>query len=180
MVLFMFITHASAEQPISMAFAAMRAGNYAEEFGRYTFPALGNTNIPELLDHATATNVLRSFPINQISSIFRFTSTEGMVALWLIEGIRVGGKFPSLIPVCYDKSKTTLADAAFYLEADQDLVAKAYQSWWDRTKGVSADIGPLDGTPLTWFGGRTPKPENTSGEQSVPGYPPQGVGSPEP
>ena len=178
--LFIVFANASAEPPVSAAFDAMRAGNYAEKFGRYTFPTLETNDIPELLEHATATNVLQSFPINMFSSIYRFTSTEGMVALWLIEGIRIGGKFPSLIPACYDKSKTITADAGFYAEADQEEVAKAYLTWWDRSKGASEDVGPLDGTTLTWFGGRTSEPEKISGEQAGPGYPPQGVGSPDP
>jgi hypothetical protein len=155
------VVTASAGEPSSVEkiVSAMRAGTYSEEYGRYTFPQLGTNDIAELLVHAGNTNILKSFPVNVVSSIGRMTTSEGMIALWLIEGVRMGGKFPSLIPVCYDRDKKVLHDALFYAEADQDAVYKAYLLWWEKTKGQKKEIDPLDGTALTWFGGRSPKEE---------------------
>jgi hypothetical protein len=148
---------AADESPVSAVFASMRSRNYAKEYGRYTFPDLSTNDIPELLEHAAVTNVLRSFPVNQVSSFGRLSCAEGMIALWLIEGIRVGKKFPSLVPACYDRRKAVQADSLSYAEADQDAVATAYLSWWQNTKGQTNDLGPLAGTSLTWFRGRTPE-----------------------
>ena len=129
------VVTASAGEPSSVGniFAAMRAGTYSEEYGRHTFPQLGTNDIPKLLVHAGNTNILKNFPVNVISSIGRTTTSEGMIALWLIEGVRMGGRFPSLIPVCYDRDTKVLSDALFYAEADQDAVYHAYLLWWQKT-----------------------------------------------
>jgi len=153
------VVTASAGEPSSVEniFGAMRAGTYSEKYGPYTFPQLGTNDIPKLLVHAGNTNILKSFPINGVSSIGRMMTSEGMTALWLIEGVRMGGMFPSLIPVCYDRDKKVLHDALFYAEANPDAVYKAYLLWWEKTKGQKNEIDPLNGTALTWFGGRMPK-----------------------
>ena len=156
--LMVVVAQAGTNSPVSTLFDAMRSGKY-EQTGIFDFPPLGTNNIPELFEHASLTNQLTRIPVNGISSIHKFSCSEGMIALWLIEGIRIGGRFPSLVPECYDKSKPVLPSALFYAEADQKVVVKAYRSWWEKTKGLIKDIGPLDGITLTWFGGRRPEEE---------------------
>lgn len=149
-------TLAADNSPVTTLFNAMRSGEY-QQSGFFDFPALGTNDISELLEHTSRTNQLTRLPVNGASSIHKFSCSEGIVALWLIEGIRVGGRFPSQVPECYDRNKTIPSGALFYAEADQDVVAKAYRSWWEKTKGQTKDSGPLDRTTLTWFGGRTPE-----------------------
>ena len=74
---------------------AMRSETYAMRYDVHAFPKLCWTDIPELLTFVESTNALGSFPINEFSSQRVSQCTEGMMALWLTEGIRVGGKFPS-------------------------------------------------------------------------------------
>jgi hypothetical protein len=149
---------AAERSPVSDLFDAMRSGVYEQE-GFYEFPQLGTNDIPELLKHASRTNQLVRIPVNGYSSMHKFACSEGMIALWLIEGIRVGGRFPSQLPECYDRSKSVPA-GAWYAEADQDAIVEAYSAWWKQTQERSKDIDPLDGSSMTWRGGHAPYENN--------------------
>lgn len=77
------------DERVRKLFEAMRAGKCDES----VFPALGWEDIPSLLTVAPSTAVLKNFPRNAISSQYEPECSEGMVALWLIEGLRRGGSF---------------------------------------------------------------------------------------
>ena len=147
--------------PVSEMLRAMRSETYAMRYDVHAFPKLCWTDIPELLTFVESTNALGSFPINGFSSQRVSQCTEGMMALWLTEGIRVGGKFPSQIPECYDKSIAVPSNALFFARAEQKSLATAYAAWWKKVKDMTREQGcrydPLDGTALTWFGGRDPR-----------------------
>src|SRR5260370_9999394 len=82
---------------VDKLFRSMRSGAYQE----VNFPALTWADVPALLDMARSPTVLKAFPREVASSQYEATCSEGMVALWLIEGIRAGGKFPSLNALCF-------------------------------------------------------------------------------
>jgi hypothetical protein len=152
---------AETASTVASMFDAMRGGDYAKQYEPMNFPNLSWKDIPELLTHVDSTNSLTSFPVNGVSSLRISRCKEGMVALWLIEGIRVGRRFPSLIPECYDRSIPTTPRALFYPPARQATVVAAYTLWWKKVEHMTSDEGarydPLVNTELTWFGGRIPK-----------------------
>src|SRR5688500_5897495 len=85
------------EQPpsrVKALFDQMRDGKYQRE--GFDFPKLEWADIPELLAKADSTRLLEAFPRNPISSQYERACPEGVVALWLVEGLRKGGKYPSL------------------------------------------------------------------------------------
>src|SRR6476661_7098397 len=66
----------------------MRAGTYRQ--GTDWFPRLEWTDIPDLLDRAGSTEELKTYPTNPISSLSVPSHPEGVVAMWLAEGVRKG------------------------------------------------------------------------------------------
>ena len=77
-----------------------------------------------------------------------------MVALWLVEGVRKGGKdYPSLNPfLC---SETNPEKNLEWLAKNQEAALKAYQEWWKKAQSLptekAAAIDPLKGTNLRWY-----------------------------
>ena len=53
---------------------------------------LAGRDIPALLDCADSTTTLKDFPRNPVSSQFEPECSEGMVALWLIEGFATASR----------------------------------------------------------------------------------------
>ena len=138
------------EQKVKKLFESMRNGKYAD---RITFPRLDHTDIPALLEYADGIKTLKSFPRNPFSSQFESECSEGMVALWLIEGVRKGGQYPSLNALCLQRGVKN-EDWAKASEANHKQVATAYRAWWEKAKGLSAEkakeLDPLAGTDLYW------------------------------
>jgi hypothetical protein len=124
--------------------------------GTYTtpvFPVLTWDDIPALLALADSKRLPSSFPHNPLSSQSQSTCSEGMVALWLVEGIRRGGQFASLNPLCLGNAAeeepwTTTS------ERNHDRVLTAYREWWKNVNGFARDraaaMNPLEGTGLHW------------------------------
>ena len=117
----------------------------------FTFPKeLGWGDIPALLDHAKSHVALTLTLVNPLSSQTSRQCTEGMMALWLIEGIRKGGEFGSLNPWCYSLKRPGLETADMQLQVD-----KAYVAWWKHVKarpvGDAVKVDPLSGTGLRWY-----------------------------
>lgn len=135
-------------QRVKALFDAMHKGEYKE----FSFPKLQLTDVPALLERAESTKRLTSFPVNPISSFLLRDCSEGTVALWLAEGVRKGGKFPSLNPR-FSKEGVN-AKTAMELEAIQMEMAKAYRAWWEKAKLLAAEdamaIEPLKDTGLSW------------------------------
>ena len=157
---------AADNTPVATLFDTMRSGKY-DPNRTYNFPKVGTNDIPELLEHAAHTNQLTCFPINRMSSTIKFSCSEGMVALWLIEGVRIGGTFPSQVPECYDKRKPVPAGALFYAEADQATVTETYTSWWKRQSGQLESVAPLAECSLTWDGGRRLETQRNEPNQAI-------------
>lgn len=136
-------------QRVKKLFEAMQNGNYAE----IEFPKLDLTDVPALLEYADSGKILKSFPRSPFSSQFEATCSEGMVALWLIEGIRQGGKYPSLNSLCF-KSGVESKNWTKTSEDNHKEVAKAYRAWWDKAKSLTPEkakaLDPLKDTGLSW------------------------------
>ena len=131
-------------------FESMRQGTFAE----VTFPQLELSDVPGLLTYADSTRTLKRFPTNLLSSQRQVECSEGMVALWLVEGIRQGGKFPSLNALCF-KAGVQKQDWTKASEDNHKEVAQAYRAWWSKAKKLppheAKAIVPLQGTNLSWY-----------------------------
>lgn len=137
-------------QRVKKLFDAMRNGKNPE----VEFPRLDLTDVPALLELADSTKMLKSFPRNPLSSQFERQCSEGMVALWLIEGVRKGSKYPSLNALCF-KDGVQVNDWTAESEANHKEVAKAYRAWWKKARTLTPEkaneINPLTGTSLHWY-----------------------------
>jgi hypothetical protein len=132
---------------VTVMFDEMRSRKYAQT--GFDFPKLEWSDIPALLARADSTKELKTFPTNPISSLHIPNRLEGMVALWLVEGVRKGGKYPSLNPRFLPEGYTTKERGEH-----QQAVAKAYRAWWAEVKALppaEARAGdPLAGTGYAW------------------------------
>ncbi len=133
---------------VRLLFDSMFEDSYA---GR-GFPELTWDDIPALLARSESTRELTRFPRSPISSQFESTCREGMVALWLVEGVRQGGRFGSLNALCFDGPAED-ANWRGASEANHERILFAYRKWWKTVseRGDSgAAIDPLEGTGLRW------------------------------
>ena len=139
---------AESEQ-VTKLFEAMRKGEYKG----LEFPKLALSDVPALLELADSTTLLKSIPSNPLSSIAVFECREGVMALWLIEGIRKGGKYASLVPICLKTGEQGVKGGTTS-EATQQEAAKAYREWWRRAKSLQPEdamkLEPFKGTELRW------------------------------
>ncbi|MCB9832254.1 MAG: DUF4943 family protein [Planctomycetes bacterium] len=140
-----------AEITVARLFAAMKAGEYA----RRSFPELGWEDLRALLDRAASRETLTDFPRNPISSQYQVECSEGMVALWLMEGIRQGGHFASLNALCFRDAMADGQDWGAASEANHEALLAAYSAWWEKARvrsvAEAAMIDPLAGTGLHWY-----------------------------
>ncbi len=136
-------------QRVKALFESMRKGNYDTN----RFPQLDLSDVPALLEHADSTRRLTCFPVNPLSSQRQDECSEGMVALWLIEGVRQDTKFPSLNPLCLKKDVRG-KDWNQASENNHETTAQAYRAWWSKAKKLSPPeakaLQPLQGTELHW------------------------------
>jgi hypothetical protein len=117
---------------------AMRSGEYRGA----GFPALGWQHVPALLERARSRAPVRAFPLNPLSSYIPRPVREGEVALWLVEGIRRGGRYPSLAP--------SLRGAG---ARSHEKAVHAYLRWWrlaSRSPKARAQE-PLKDAGLSWY-----------------------------
>jgi hypothetical protein len=135
---------------VKKLFDAMKAGTYRDD----GFPALGWEHVPALVARVGSTDRLKTFPTNPLSSLIPDDCTEGVAAAWLIEGVRKGGKFPSLAASpsrIGDKGENPKKEK---VETEQAL-AEAYQAWWAKVKDMdpkrAREVEPLAGTDLHWY-----------------------------
>lgn len=140
---------------------------FGEGYPKYTWQ-----DIPILVELAQSDKVLtRNIPNLVISSYIQRECREGMVALWLIEGLRrrqaeqtveitVSKKNESrpyhlpLNPMCTKKGMK-LAQCENSAEIHQQAL-QAYQSWWQQVKDLppekAALVYPLEKTDIRWYG----------------------------
>ena len=132
---------------VDKLFTELRDGKYRG----VTFPTLDWNDIPALLKRADSDKKLASIPANPFSSYAQRECSEGMAALWLVEGIRKGGKYPSLNVLC-NAIGGPHGDKAS--DANREQVAKAYRDWWEKARTQTPDkarqTNPLEGTDLYW------------------------------
>jgi hypothetical protein len=138
------------DQRVHKLFESMQDGKYAAN----DFPELTPAHIPALFEFADSTKVLKSFHRAPESSQFEAECSEGMVALWLIECVRAGGKYPSLNSLCF-KTGVNAKDWAKASETNHKDVLKAYRVWWEKAKALPPEeakrLDPLKGTGLRWY-----------------------------
>ena len=138
------------------------------------YPIYTWQDIPILLELAQSDKVLydRNVPKLVISSYIQRQCREGMIALWLIEGLRrrqaeqtvaitVGKKLKSrpyllpLNPMCTQK-EMKLAQCENSAGIHQQVL-QAYQAWWQQVKDLppekAAQVYPLQETNIRWYGG---------------------------
>ncbi|HVK12627.1 MAG TPA: DUF4943 family protein [Gemmataceae bacterium] len=138
-----------ASEKVDKLFAGMRDGTYRGSGTRgFGFPDVGWEDVPALLARAEEEEPLRTFPTNPLSSAARHACREGVAALWLVEGIRQGGKFPSLNPAFAGSD-----DRAGATPEELKAAARAYRAWWERAKGkpeAAKALDPLADAPTRW------------------------------
>lgn len=140
----------SSDPVVDELFAQMATGSYAHRW----FPPLEWPSIDALLERSGSERVLEQFPINPFSSQAMGQAPESAIALWLIEGLREEGNFPSLNPILVElgkpmdpslKTQRRLAKSA----------AVAYREWWravgDLPRSGASAIDPLADTGLDWY-----------------------------
>jgi hypothetical protein len=152
---------------VKILFQSMRDETYTQGDRLPGFPSLYWSDISDLIKIAESERMLQCYPVSGISShISREGYPEGMVALWLIEGIRKGsrfpsllegGRFPSLNPICFEWGKTNPRQEI--PKTTQEIhrkVYEAYYKWWNAVKDLPKEeavkVDPLKGTVLDWWG----------------------------
>ena len=138
------------------------------------YPIYTWQDIPILLELAQSDIVLqgRTIPKLIISSYIQRECREGMIALWLIEGLRrqkaeqtveitVGKKHKSrpyhlpLNPMCTQK-EMKLDQCENSAEIHQKVL-QAYHTWWQQVKDLPSEkashVYPLQETNIRWHGG---------------------------
>ncbi|MBK9359205.1 MAG: DUF4943 family protein [Bacteroidales bacterium] len=122
-------------------------------------PLMHWNDIPQLLAVANDKALISSYPANPLSSS-AMEAPLGLVALWLIESIRIAEgnrfilpwqKYPSLNPLILNINDPT------GLENKNDNLEKAYKAyreWWEVVRDMDSmsgcRINPLKGTGIGW------------------------------
>ncbi len=130
-----------SNERVQKLFEAMREAKYEDN----QFPELKWKDIPDLLEMGASKRILKNFPHDSNSSLGQSDCPEGVVALWLVEGIRKGGKgYASLNPFLCPPE-----------EGNNARALKAYQEWWKQAQSLTAEnaaaVDPLKGTKLRWY-----------------------------
>ncbi|MDF1836500.1 MAG: hypothetical protein P1V35_01410 [Planctomycetota bacterium] len=134
---------------VQKLFESMHAGQYDHKW----FPKLQWEDIPSLLEVAKSKRELTNFPNNPFSSQSQSTCLEGIVALWLIEGLQEGGNLPSLNPILLGKKVSLESGIKPGVQLRMLAQARrAYKTWWKKTPGGRTEgLHALEGTDLHWY-----------------------------
>jgi hypothetical protein len=143
---------------VKWLFDLMRNGTYGEVSSQPELDTAKLTweNIPALIKMTDNARMLHAFPESPISSASYSRCSEGMVALWLIEGIRTGRKFPSLAPVCFKAGDNDGSlGSSSKSESHRPEIANLYRQWWDKAKCLphedASKLDPLKGSGFSWY-----------------------------
>jgi hypothetical protein len=141
----------AAQQRVDNLFEEFRLG----EFDTNEFPRMQFDDIPALLERADSEKRLKNFPRHSGSSQYEEECSEGMVALWLIEGIRKGKGFPSLNSLCLREADARNDDDwTKASERNHKDVAKLYRAWWKKARELprkeARKLDPLKDSGLNW------------------------------
>jgi hypothetical protein len=132
------------------------------EWSGRDFPKVRWFYVDELLERAESTRPLTSFPTNPLSSQTQPTCSEGVMALWMIESLRLDPPlgFASLNPLLLGGPDQR---GSWQEISDRNTPAAiaAYRAWWSRVSELPpqerrAD-DPLAGTGIAWFGSAGPR-----------------------
>jgi hypothetical protein len=143
---------------VTKLFQSMRDGTYDHRW----FPPLTWDDIPALLQRAESERLVKRFPTNPLSPHAQKSCPEGVIALWLIEGLFESGNLPSLNPILLQDGSKLSLQGALSTEQQLKLLAKArtaYSAWWkgasrSRQKTGAALTGltsALKDTGLRWY-----------------------------
>lgn len=134
---------------VSSLFDAMRAGNYTHRW----FPALEWADLAGLLMESQTNEAVGSFPKSPLSSVRPPQVITGVVALWLIEGLREDGHIPSFVPLLVEQGREL--DASPAKQRELLIPAReAYQNWYRGLQSGLAqakDTCPLEAIGLRWY-----------------------------
>lgn len=142
-----------ARAEVDTLMASMRDGSWQGRF----FPEVDWRHVDALLDRAESNTPLLRFPINVYSSQSQNSCSEGIMVLWLVEGIRRGapGGYPSLNPLCLCDDAGADVPWEEASEANRAAAARAYREWWKNAKSEDAaargEQDPLADTGLSWY-----------------------------
>lgn len=103
------------------------------------FPDLTSKDIPDLMQRVGNKNSSNLSPVNPVSSIvptMPVSWPEGIVAAWLIEGILIGGEFPSQFPMA-KVGEDKIEGVDDFSSSDVAKVSAIYQAWWEKAKDMS-------------------------------------------
>ncbi|MEQ1876176.1 MAG: DUF4943 family protein [Bdellovibrionia bacterium] len=126
-----------------------------DRFKGQKFPKFTRDEIKSLLDLSKDQSMTPNCPANLLSSYHLRECPRGTVALWVIEGNRVGD-YPSLNPILIDVRDRIASDfpssdpLKTQTKTQRELlgIARAkYRTWW--AKGAKGD--PLKGSNLAWY-----------------------------
>jgi len=133
--------------------ALLKSGNF-----HGGIPLLYWNDIPQLLAFGNDSAMISSFPANPLSSS-AMDAPLGMVALWLIESIRISEgnqfilpwqKYPSLNPVVF----SDVAPESEGRIVTMSQAFQAYAEWWNKVEGMKPKtaccINPFDNHHLKW------------------------------
>lgn len=117
------------------------------------FPPLEWSDIPALLSHASDRGSMKAFPTSPLGDVRPPAVLSGAIALWLIEGLREEGHWPSLAPVLIElggELDVRLATQAQLLDRAQT----AYRQWFealDAGANEADSASPLAAIGLRWY-----------------------------
>ncbi|MBM4155433.1 MAG: hypothetical protein FJ221_10460 [Lentisphaerae bacterium] len=122
-----------------------------EDASPRAFPDLTWEDIPDLVQRVGNKNLSRYCPTNIDSSVVRLEPVpEGIVAAWLIEGVLIGGKFPSLVAMTLHGEE----GADGYSTDDVAKVSAIYRAWWEKAKDLTPQqaqaISPKTRREVRW------------------------------
>ena len=117
-------------------------------------PNFKDHHISSLLEFSEDTSHIELFPVNPISSLPPYPNDRqyhilGECLLWIIEGIRNGTGYGSLVPYLLDTNNMEYPKA---LNGEEILdVRKLYISWWSNFKDKNwKDNSPLEESSYKW------------------------------
>lgn len=120
-------------------------------------PEFTSKDIPDLLKYASDTRTIAEYPLNPVSSISPYYTEKGGLILsecllWTIEGIRIGSKYGSLVPILRKKVSDDPNVPYQYLDTNEILIVKdLYDTWWKKHgHGDWREIDPLEGSVYSW------------------------------
>lgn len=142
----------------------LKANKYKAE-NMSCLPELKWEDIPKLIEIGNSQKKIARFPHNPISSIDQQVCLLGVMALWMIESIRVSeGKplispterFPSQNPRLISKNQENVTPGLqdqHNVEMLQEAY-RAYKFWWQKVQNMqrksASKVDPLANTGLSW------------------------------